>query len=82
MDKCTEFKDLLLNGGIKCRADLRDNYSPGWKFNHWELKVNNAKQLKLLHSQIILEGIYSCCFLLQAVFLKQILIYIHFSELE
>ncbi|XP_076096577.1 bifunctional glutamate/proline--tRNA ligase-like isoform X2 [Mytilus galloprovincialis] len=38
MDKCTEFKDLLLNGGIKCRADLRDNYSPGWKFNHWELK--------------------------------------------
>ncbi|CAC5405711.1 EPRS [Mytilus coruscus] len=38
MDKCTEFKDLLSDGGIKCRADLRDNYSPGWKFNHWELK--------------------------------------------
>jgi len=18
--------------------DLRDNYNPGWKFNHWELK--------------------------------------------
>ena len=28
----------LKQSGIKCRADLRDNYSPGWKFIHWELK--------------------------------------------
>lgn len=29
------------NSSIKIRADtdMRDNYSPGWKFNHWELKV-------------------------------------------
>ena len=20
------------------KGDYRDNYSPGWKFNHWELK--------------------------------------------
>lgn len=24
---------------IRAHVDLRDNYSPGWKFNHWELKV-------------------------------------------
>lgn len=24
---------------IRVDTDLRDNYSPGWKFNHWELKV-------------------------------------------
>lgn len=24
---------------IRAETDLRDNYSPGWKFNHWELKV-------------------------------------------
>ncbi|KAL5237027.1 hypothetical protein ACI65C_004437 [Semiaphis heraclei] len=23
---------------IRADTDLRDNYSPGWKFNHWELK--------------------------------------------
>jgi len=25
---------------IRADTDLRENYSPGWKFNHWELKVN------------------------------------------
>lgn len=24
---------------IRADTDLRENYSPGWKFNHWELKV-------------------------------------------
>lgn len=24
---------------IRAHTDMRDNYSPGWKFNHWELKV-------------------------------------------
>lgn len=23
---------------IRVEGDYRDNYSPGWKFNHWELK--------------------------------------------
>lgn len=39
MKKCTELKESLIKAGVKVRADLRDNYSPGWKFNHWELKV-------------------------------------------
>jgi len=39
MNKCSEFVSILLDGDIRAKADLRDNYSPGWKFNHWELKV-------------------------------------------
>uniref|UniRef100_A0A2K5P6D7 Glutamyl-prolyl-tRNA synthetase 1 n=1 Tax=Cercocebus atys TaxID=9531 RepID=A0A2K5P6D7_CERAT len=36
--KCNDYRRRLLNVNIRVRADLRDNYSPGWKFNHWELK--------------------------------------------
>lgn len=38
MDKCSEYKRRLVSAGIRADTDLRDNYSAGWKFNHWELK--------------------------------------------
>ncbi|XP_075719463.1 bifunctional glutamate/proline--tRNA ligase isoform X2 [Rhinoderma darwinii] len=38
LQKCTQYFQRLLNVNIRARTDLRDNYSPGWKFNHWELK--------------------------------------------
>ncbi|XP_068009600.1 bifunctional glutamate/proline--tRNA ligase isoform X3 [Melanerpes formicivorus] len=38
LKKCNEYRNRLLAVNIRVRADLRDNYSPGWKFNHWELK--------------------------------------------
>uniref|UniRef100_A0A8C6W409 Bifunctional glutamate/proline--tRNA ligase n=1 Tax=Nannospalax galili TaxID=1026970 RepID=A0A8C6W409_NANGA len=38
MAKCSEYQRRLLSANIRVRVDLRDNYSPGWKFNHWELK--------------------------------------------
>ncbi|XP_059690045.1 bifunctional glutamate/proline--tRNA ligase [Gavia stellata] len=38
LKKCNEYRNRLLSVHIRVRADLRDNYSPGWKFNHWELK--------------------------------------------
>ncbi|XP_027754220.1 bifunctional glutamate/proline--tRNA ligase isoform X4 [Empidonax traillii] len=38
LKKCNEYCSRLLSAKIRVRADLRDNYSPGWKFNHWELK--------------------------------------------
>ncbi|XP_075781329.1 bifunctional glutamate/proline--tRNA ligase isoform X2 [Pelodiscus sinensis] len=38
MKKCNEYLKRLLQVNVRARADLRDNYSPGWKFNHWELK--------------------------------------------
>ena len=24
--------------GVRVNVDDRDNYNPGWKYNHWELK--------------------------------------------
>ncbi|XP_012582375.1 PREDICTED: bifunctional glutamate/proline--tRNA ligase isoform X2 [Condylura cristata] len=36
--KCNEYRRRLLSVNVRVRVDLRDNYSPGWKFNHWELK--------------------------------------------
>jgi len=36
--KCEEYKQKLEEVGVRCEFDDRDNYSPGWKFNHWELK--------------------------------------------
>ncbi|XP_059171364.1 bifunctional glutamate/proline--tRNA ligase-like [Physella acuta] len=37
-DKCSELASTFTAAGFRCKADNRDNYSPGWKFNHWELK--------------------------------------------
>ena len=37
--KCDELVESLQKVGVQVKADLRANYSPGWKFNHWELKV-------------------------------------------
>lgn len=36
--QCSKYLNKLRDAGIRVRTDLRDNYSPGWKFNHWELK--------------------------------------------
>ncbi|XP_063973582.1 bifunctional glutamate/proline--tRNA ligase [Diachasmimorpha longicaudata] len=39
MQECRKLEEELGEGGeIKIKGDYRDNYSPGWKFNHWELK--------------------------------------------
>uniref|UniRef100_A0AC35U3F0 Proline--tRNA ligase n=1 Tax=Rhabditophanes sp. KR3021 TaxID=114890 RepID=A0AC35U3F0_9BILA len=38
MDKVEEVVATLKAAGVRAKADTRDNYSPGWKFNHWELK--------------------------------------------
>ena len=38
MDRCTKLAADLNAGGVRATTDLRENYSPGWKFNHWELK--------------------------------------------
>ena len=39
IEKCQELVSLLQAADIRTSGDFRDNYSPGWKFNHWELKV-------------------------------------------
>lgn len=30
--------DTLTASDIRCECDDRENYTPGWKFNHWEVK--------------------------------------------
>lgn len=37
-DACADYEKTLKNAGIRARFDDRDNYTPGWKFNHWEMK--------------------------------------------
>ena len=36
---CQKLVDLMNEANKRCHGDFRDKYSPGWKFNHWELKV-------------------------------------------
>ncbi|CAG2101046.1 unnamed protein product, partial [Medioppia subpectinata] len=38
MDGCKQLEHKLRGAGIRVKCDLSDHYSPGWKFNHWELK--------------------------------------------
>ena len=36
--KCEELTKALKEAGVRTTFDDRENYNPGWKFNHWELK--------------------------------------------
>lgn len=33
-----ELLKVLQDAGVRVKYDDRDNYNPGWKYNHWELK--------------------------------------------
>lgn len=37
-DACDATVNTLNEAGFRAEADLRDNYSPGWKYSHWEMK--------------------------------------------
>ncbi|KAI0734801.1 prolyl-tRNA synthetase [Fomitopsis betulina] len=37
-DKCEELAATLKSVGVKAKADIRDSYTPGFKFNDWEQK--------------------------------------------
>lgn len=34
----TDLFNTLKKTEVRVQIDLRDNYNPGWKYNHWELK--------------------------------------------
>lgn len=38
-DHCEELAARLRKAGIRAKADLREGYTPGYKFNDWEQKV-------------------------------------------
>jgi len=35
---CNDLAKTLKEAGIRAKADVRDGYTPGWKFNEWEQK--------------------------------------------
>jgi prolyl-tRNA synthetase len=37
-NKAAELLEQLKAAGVRAHLDNRDNYNPGWKYNHWELK--------------------------------------------
>jgi len=37
-NKASEILEMLREAGVRVHLDNRDNYNPGWKYNHWELK--------------------------------------------
>lgn len=40
-DSCDEIAKTLKKAGVRAKADLREGYTPGYKFNDWEQKVSN-----------------------------------------
>ena len=38
LSKCQEIKSQLQSSGFRVSLDSRENYTPGWKFNEWEMK--------------------------------------------
>ncbi|KAG8946576.1 hypothetical protein FRC03_001349 [Tulasnella sp. 419] len=37
-DACLDLERRLKKIGVKAKVDLREGYTPGWKFNEWEMK--------------------------------------------
>ena len=38
MNTCKDVESTLKKGGIRVHGDYRENYTPPWKFNDWEMK--------------------------------------------
>ncbi|MBI4168168.1 MAG: proline--tRNA ligase [Candidatus Aenigmarchaeota archaeon] len=38
LEKCEAVKKSLESKGLRITTDARDSYTPGWKYNYWELK--------------------------------------------
>ena len=35
---CRDYEAVLNEAGIRCQCDLRETYSPPWKYNYWEMR--------------------------------------------
>ena len=38
MKRAREIMEQLRGIGVRADIDERENYRPGWKFNHWEVR--------------------------------------------
>lgn len=52
-DRCMALERELIGAGIRAKADCREGYTPGWKFNDWELRVSLFLSSKLLPTFIL-----------------------------
>ena len=57
---CDDLISRLRDSGLRVRGDFRDNYSPGWKFNHWELKVSIVDTLGISIAVIAHIKLHHC----------------------
>jgi prolyl-tRNA synthetase len=56
LKKAEEIGALLKRSGVRVKFDSRSNYSPGWKFNYWELKVFPFISLFIFSSLSVLRA--------------------------
>ena len=42
LPRARELAAELTAAGVRTDSDLRDNYTPGWKYNYWELKARTC----------------------------------------
>ena len=49
-DACDDLAKTLKKAGLRAKADLRDGYTPGYKFNDWEQKVRSFSISFFIHS--------------------------------
>lgn len=59
-NRCQSLAQALEDDGVRVRGDYRDNYSPGWKFNHWELKVRKYLSSAHRNPSRLLHNAKSC----------------------
>ena len=47
-DECVRIEKELVKAGVKAKADVREGYTPGFKYSDWELKVRPSILLPTL----------------------------------
>ncbi|KAK3036343.1 hypothetical protein RJ639_031750 [Escallonia herrerae] len=58
LDTCAATVSTLSAAGFRAEADLRDNYSPGWKYSHWEMKgVRAVRRDNFVKADIAIDGL-------------------------
>jgi len=51
-DSVLDLQHELKKAGVRVKADLREGYTPGWKFNDWEQKVGCIVLLDLIQTDV------------------------------
>ena len=44
LQQAEDIVSSLKKTGVRVQSDSRENYTPGWKYNHWELKVSCCRR--------------------------------------